>query len=43
MDKAVDVVAERLNDLGAPFLALRAGAIELPARIIYAVTGFTFE
>ena len=24
MDKAVDVVAERLNDLGAPFLALRA-------------------
>ena len=25
MDKAVDVVAERLNDLGAPFLALRAG------------------
>lgn len=25
MDKAVDVVAERLNALGAPFLALRAG------------------
>ena len=25
MDKAVDVVAERLNDLSAPFLALRAG------------------
>ena len=25
MDKAVDVVADRLNDLGAPFLALRAG------------------
>ncbi len=25
MDKAVDVVAERLNELGAPFLALRAG------------------
>lgn len=25
MDKAVDVVAERLNDLGAPYLALRAG------------------
>ncbi len=25
MDKAVDVVAERLNSLGAPFLALRAG------------------
>lgn len=27
MDKAVDVVAERLNDLGAPFLALRAGRL----------------
>ncbi len=25
MDKAVDVISERLNDLGAPFLALRAG------------------
>lgn len=25
MDKAVDVVADRLNDLGAPYLALRAG------------------
>ena len=25
MDKAVDVVAQRLNTLGAPFLALRAG------------------
>jgi len=25
MDKAVDVVSERLNDLGAPFLCLRAG------------------
>ncbi len=25
MDKAVDVVAERLNDLGAPYLALRSG------------------
>ena len=25
MDKAVDVVAERLNELGAPYLALRAG------------------
>ena len=25
MDKATDVVAERLNNLGAPFLALRAG------------------
>lgn len=25
MDKAVDVVSERLNELGAPFLALRAG------------------
>lgn len=25
MDKAVDVVADRLNSLGAPFLALRAG------------------
>ncbi len=27
MDKAVDVVAERLNDLGAPYLALRAGRL----------------
>lgn len=27
MDKAVDVVAERLNQLGAPFLALRAGRL----------------
>ena len=25
MDKAVDVVSERLNELGAPYLALRAG------------------
>lgn len=25
MDKAVDVVAQRLNELGAPYLALRAG------------------
>ena len=25
MDKAVDVVSDRLNELGAPFLALRAG------------------
>ncbi len=25
MDKAVDVVADRLNELGAPYLALRAG------------------
>ncbi len=25
MDKAVDVVAERLNELGAPYLALRSG------------------
>ena len=27
MDKAVDVVSERLNELGAPFLALRAGRL----------------
>lgn len=27
MDKAVDVVSERLNALGAPFLALRAGRL----------------
>lgn len=27
MDKAVDVVAERLNNLGAPYLALRAGRL----------------
>lgn len=28
MDKAVDVVADRLNDLGAPYLALRAGRMD---------------
>ncbi len=27
MDKAVDVVADRLNNLGAPYLALRAGRL----------------
>ncbi len=27
MDKAVDVVADRLNELGAPYLALRAGRL----------------
>ena len=27
MDKAVDVVAERMNEIGAPFLALRAGRL----------------
>ncbi len=27
MDKAIDVVADRLNSLGAPFLALRAGRL----------------
>lgn len=27
MDKAVDVVAERLNDLGASHMALRAGRL----------------
>ncbi len=27
MDKAIDVVTERLNSLGAPFLSLRAGRV----------------
>ena len=35
MDKAVDVVAERLNDLGAPFLALRAGRLNYQRNLSY--------
>lgn len=35
MDKAVDVVADRLNELGAPFLALRAGRINYQKQLSY--------
>lgn len=35
MDKAVDVVADRLNDLGAPFLALRAGRLNYQRQLSY--------
>ena len=33
MDKAVDVVADRLNNLGAPFLALRAGRLDYQRKL----------
>jgi len=35
MDKAVDVVADRLNDLGAPFLALRAGRLNYQKQLSF--------
>ncbi len=35
MDKAVDVVAERLNELGAPFLALRAGRMNYQKQLSF--------
>lgn len=35
MDKAVDVVADRLNELGAPFLALRAGRLNYQRQLSY--------
>lgn len=35
MDKAVDVVAERLNELGAPYLALRAGRINYQKQLSF--------
>ena len=35
MDKAVDVVAQRLNDLGAPFLALRAGRLNYQKQLSF--------
>ncbi len=35
MDKAVDVVAERLNELGAPYLALRAGRANYQKQLCY--------
>ncbi len=35
MDKAVDVVADRLNDLGAPFLALRAGRMNYQKQLSF--------
>ena len=35
MDKAVDVVADRLNELGASFLALRAGRLNYQRQLSY--------
>ncbi|MCM1264558.1 MAG: AAA domain-containing protein [Candidatus Gastranaerophilales bacterium] len=35
MDKAVDVVADRLNELGAPYLALRAGRLNYQKQLSY--------
>lgn len=35
MDKATDVVAERLNELGAPYLALRAGRINYQKQLSF--------
>ena len=35
MDKAVDVVAQRLNELGAPFLALRAGRMNYQKQLSF--------
>lgn len=35
MDKAVDVIADRLNELGAPFLALRAGRLNYQKQLSY--------
>src|SRR5574344_1910819 len=35
MDKAVDVVAQRLNELGAPFLALRAGRLNYQKQLSF--------
>ena len=35
MDKAVDVVADRLNELGAPYLALRAGRMNYQKQLSY--------
>ncbi len=37
MDKAVDVVAERLNDLGAPYLALRAGRANYQKQLTFKI------
>src|SRR5574344_284434 len=37
MDKAVDVVSERLNELGAPFLALRAGRLNYQKQLSFAL------
>lgn len=35
MDKAVDVVSDRLNELGAPFLALRAGRMNYQKQLSF--------
>ena len=35
MDKAVDVVADRLNELGAPYLALRAGRLNYQKQLSF--------
>ena len=41
MDKAVDVVADRLNDLGAPYLALRAGRINYQKQLSFQLQELT--
>ena len=41
MDKAVDVVAERLNELGAPYLALRAGRTDYQRKLKYDLEDLT--
>jgi len=41
MDKAVDVVADRLNDLGAPYLALRAGRMNYQKQLSYQLQELT--
>lgn len=35
MDKAIDVVADRLNELGAPFLALRSGRLNYQKQLSF--------
>lgn len=35
MDKAVDVIADRLNELGAPYLALRAGRLNYQKQLSF--------
>ncbi len=41
MDKAVDVVADRLNDLGAPYLALRAGRMNYQKQLSFQLQELT--
>ena len=41
MDKAVDVVSDRLNELGAPYLALRAGRMNYQKQLSYRLQELT--